>query len=54
MKGSVMATDTCIGVRKGDPELRAKLDEAIRSAIADGTVKTLAMKWFKADVSPKL
>ena len=53
MKGSVMATDTCIGVRKGDPELRAKLDDAIRSAVADGTVKTLAMKWFKADVSPK-
>jgi lysine-arginine-ornithine-binding protein len=54
MKGSVMATDTCIGVRKGDPELKAKLDEAIKSAVADGTVQKLALKWFKADVSPKL
>jgi octopine/nopaline transport system substrate-binding protein len=26
---------------------------AIKSALADGTVKTLSEKWFKTDVSPK-
>jgi uncharacterized protein YyaL (SSP411 family) len=31
----------------------AQLDKAIQAAIADGTVRTLAMKWFKLDVSPK-
>jgi lysine-arginine-ornithine-binding protein len=53
VKGGVMATDTCIGVRKGEADLKAQLDKAIQAAIADGTVRTLAMKWFKLDVSPK-
>jgi octopine/nopaline transport system substrate-binding protein len=26
---------------------------AIKSALADGTVKNLSMKWFKTDVSPQ-
>ena len=42
-----------LGVRKADPELRDKLSEAIKSALADGTVKELSMKWFKVDVSPQ-
>jgi octopine/nopaline transport system substrate-binding protein len=53
VKGGIMATDTCIGVRKGETDLKAQLDKAIQAAIADGTVRTLAMKWFKLDVSPK-
>ena len=53
VKGGIMATDTCIGVRKGEADLKAQLDKAIGAAVADGTVRTLAMKWFKLDVSPK-
>ncbi|MGO8026747.1 ABC transporter substrate-binding protein, partial [Rhizobium leguminosarum] len=30
-----------------------KFNEAIKSTLADGTVKTLSMKWFKIDVSPQ-
>jgi octopine/nopaline transport system substrate-binding protein len=48
-----MATDTCMGLRKGEDDLKAKLDPAIQSMIADGTMKTLSEKWFKFDVSPK-
>jgi ABC-type amino acid transport substrate-binding protein len=32
--------------RKGDGELRAKIDEAIRSLYADGTFDTIAKKYF--------
>lgn len=53
MIGGVMATDTAMGIRKGEPELKAILDEAIQSAVDDGTVRTLAMKWFNLDVTPK-
>ena len=28
-------------------------DDAIKAAIADGTVKTLSMKWFHFDVTPQ-
>ena len=30
----------------------AKLDAAIKSVIDDGTVKTLALKWFHVDTTP--
>jgi octopine/nopaline transport system substrate-binding protein len=53
LTGGIMATDTCIGLRKGEADLKAKLDPAIQSMIADGTMKTLSEKWFKFDVSPK-
>ena len=33
VKGGVMATDTCIGVRKGEAGLKAQLDKAIQAAI---------------------
>jgi octopine/nopaline transport system substrate-binding protein len=51
--GSIWGDGIALAVRKSDPELRDKFNEAIKSALADGTVKTLSMKWFKADVSPK-
>ena len=28
------------------------MDEAIKAALADGTVKKLSEKWFKTDVTP--
>ena len=40
-------------MRKADTDLRDMLSTAIKSALDDGTVKTLSEKWFKTDVSPK-
>ncbi|TLX06701.1 transporter substrate-binding domain-containing protein [Rhizobium sp. MHM7A] len=51
--GSIWGEGEGLGIRKADTELRDKFNEAIKSALADGTVKTLSMKWFKMDVSPQ-
>lgn len=42
-----------VGLRKDDTELKDRFDKAINSAIEDGTVKKLAEKWFKVDVTPQ-
>ena len=49
--GIVLAV--ALGVRKDDGDLKALLNEAVKSAIADGTVKAMSMKWFKIDMTPK-
>lgn len=51
--GSIWGEGEGLGIRKADTDLRDKLNVAIKSALADGTVKDLSMKWFKVDVSPK-
>jgi octopine/nopaline transport system substrate-binding protein len=51
--GPIWGEGEGLGVRKSDPELRDMFSEAIKSALADGTIKTLSEKWFKRDVSPK-
>lgn len=51
--GPIWGEGEGLGVRKADTDLRDKFSEAIKSALADGTVKELSMKWFKTDVSPK-
>ncbi|HZG31077.1 amino acid ABC transporter substrate-binding protein, PAAT family [Ensifer adhaerens] len=51
--GSIWGEGEGLGIRKSDPELRDKFNAAIKSALADGTVKKLSMKWFKLDVSPQ-
>ena len=38
--------------RQSDNDLRDMWDKAIGTAIADGTVKKLSLKWFKLDVTP--
>ena len=50
--GKVWGDGMALGIRQADTDLKAKLDEAINAALADGTVKTLALKWFKLDVTP--
>lgn len=50
--GPTFGPGEALGLRKSDTDLKAKFDEAIKSALADGTVKTLSLKWFKLDVSP--
>jgi octopine/nopaline transport system substrate-binding protein len=51
--GDVLGRGVAAGMRKEDTELKAKFDTAIKAALADGTIKTLSMKWFKVDISPK-
>ncbi|MBM6592810.1 lysine/arginine/ornithine ABC transporter substrate-binding protein [Microvirga pudoricolor] len=51
--GGLLGNGVGVGVRKGDTELKKNFDDAIRAAIQDGTVRTLSMKWFKIDITPK-
>jgi octopine/nopaline transport system substrate-binding protein len=51
--GPIWGEGEGLGIRKADTDLRDKFSEAIKSALADGTVKNLSMKWFKVDVSPQ-
>ncbi|WP_437613214.1 transporter substrate-binding domain-containing protein [Erwinia sp. V71] len=52
LSGPIWGEGEGLGFRKSDGDLRAKLDEAIKAALADGTVKKLSEKWFKTDVTP--
>jgi len=50
--GGPLGFGVAVGLRKGDPELQAKFDAAVTAAVADGTVKTMSMKWFGFDITP--
>ncbi|WP_128293065.1 transporter substrate-binding domain-containing protein [Afifella aestuarii] len=50
--GQIWGEGEGLGLRKSDTDLKAKFDEAIKAAVADGTVKTLSEKWLKVDVTP--
>lgn len=54
MKGAMLATDVAIGLRKGEPELQAMFNKAIRGAADDGTIRTISTKWSKLDLTPSL
>lgn len=41
-----------IGIRKEDSVLVENFNKAIASAVADGTLKKLSVKWFGVDISP--
>lgn len=51
--GGLLGKGTGIGFRKSDFDLRDMFNTALQAAVADGTVKKLAIQWFKFDVSPK-
>ncbi len=50
--GPIWGGGEALGIRKRDQDLKARFDAAIKTALADGTVKTLSEKWFKTDVTP--
>lgn len=41
-----------IGIRKEDGDLVEAFNKAIASAVKDGTLKQLSLKWFGVDISP--
>ena len=51
--GGVFGRGVGVGLRKSDPELKQKFDEAIAAASADGTLRKLSLKWFQADITPR-
>ena len=51
--GGVLGAGSAIGLRKGNAELKAALDEALVAMIKDGTLSKLSVKWFGEDVAPK-
>jgi octopine/nopaline transport system substrate-binding protein len=52
MKGAMLATEVAIGMRKGEPDLKAKFDAAIKDAAKVGVIKSLSEKWSKLDLTP--
>lgn len=50
--GGVWGPGQGVGLRQADTDLKALFDDAVKAALADGTVKTLSQKWFKIDVEP--
>jgi octopine/nopaline transport system substrate-binding protein len=52
-QGGFLGAGSSVGLRKSDTALKAKFDEAITAAKADGTLKTLSMKWFGFDQTPQ-
>lgn len=52
INGPIWGEGEAFGIRKGEPELKAKLDAAIDSLIADGTINRLSRKWFQHDFTP--
>ena len=50
--GGIFGLGSGFGIAKGQPELKAKLDAAVKSAAEDGTIRKLALKWFKVDTTP--
>jgi len=52
-QGGFLGRGSSVGLRKDDTQLKAMFNEAIASAKADGTIKTLSEKWFGFDVTPK-
>lgn len=51
--GGLLGAGSAVGIRKSDPELKKMFDEAILQTKQDGTLKTLAMKWFGTDTVPQ-
>jgi octopine/nopaline transport system substrate-binding protein len=50
--GPIWGPGEGLAFRKSDGDLKARFDQALTAALADGTVKRLSQKWFKADITP--
>jgi octopine/nopaline transport system substrate-binding protein len=52
LSGGLWGPGVGAGIRKDDTALLAEFDNAIKAATADGTIRSLSIKWFDADISP--
>lgn len=50
--GPIWGPGEALAFRKRDPDLKQKFNQALTSALKDGTVQRLSEKWFKADITP--
>ena len=44
--GGIFGPGSGVGLRKTDTQLKGKLDEAIKAALADGTIKDLYLRYY--------
>ena len=51
--GGILGGGIAAPIKKGNADLKAKVDAALDSMIADGTMSKLAVKWLGSDASPK-
>lgn len=51
--GGILGGGIGAPIKKGRSELKAKVDAALETMIADGTLSKLAVKWLGSDASPK-
>jgi octopine/nopaline transport system substrate-binding protein len=51
--GGVIGEGVAVGMRKDSGPLKEAFDAAIKSALADGSIRALSMKWFEIDISPR-
>ena len=51
--GGVFGGGYAVGLRKGEDQLRGKLEPAVRSIVEDGTIKRLSEKWLGVDATPR-
>ncbi|WP_244546897.1 transporter substrate-binding domain-containing protein [Ensifer sp. YR511] len=52
LSGGLWGPGVGAGVRRDEEALLAALNGAIDAAIADGTLRSLSLKWFDADIAP--
>jgi octopine/nopaline transport system substrate-binding protein len=53
LTGGLLGAGIAVGLRKDEADLKKAFDEAIQSAIKDGTIQKLSMKWFKTNITPQ-
>lgn len=51
LKDSLSAEEYAVGFKKGNTELRDKVQTALEDMAADGTLKSISDKWFGEDVT---
>lgn len=54
LRGSVLATDVALGIRKGEGKLRDRLSDAIRASAEAGVISEASLEWAHIDLSPSL
>jgi octopine/nopaline transport system substrate-binding protein len=50
--GGVVGPGAGLGLRKTDPDLKAKLNQAIKAALADNTIKNMSLQYHHHWVPP--